>query len=421
MSTKKKKKGASSLYIFPVLLIVICVSYLVRFLFFNIETDIVKYDTIEKAVPVQALIIRNENVTSLPAGVQLNYKANDGERVAFGKKILEVVKNGGADENISIKIKELNARIEEIKKSDANNNFFPQDKERIESSIAAKAMEIKQLSKTGDVEKLEDSKESLQADLYKKSLVYGEGSFTGQNLEQLTKEKNDLEALYKNNLDAIYAQNTGVVSYELDGYEQSLSPANIKNLNIKSVKEIVDAIDSKKSDKNKTTGVKVVDNFEWYVSSIMKAEDASDLKEGKSVKLRFDDMGEAVADGVVMSVSAPEQDEVLVNIRISENIKDFYKYRLVKADIIKNDYEGFLVPSKCLIDKGNTKGVYVLRSGTVRFIPVVILTANEDDVLVRNLNEDEQGETSTPLLKVFDEVVVSTKMVKENQIITDSI
>ncbi|MHB1392078.1 MAG: HlyD family efflux transporter periplasmic adaptor subunit [Clostridia bacterium] len=421
---RAKKSKMSSVYIFPVLFFIICLSYLIRFMFFNIETEIVKYDSIENSVQTKALIVRNESTTSLPADVDINYKVNEGEKVAFGKKILEIIKNDQADVNIAIKIKQLDDRINEIKQSDINNNFFSQDKEKIESQINEKVTELKNLAKSGDFEKLETLKNDLTADLYKKSLIFGNGSFFGKNLEQLQKEKTTLEGIYKNNIDVIYAQTAGVVSYSLDGYEQILSPANIKDFKLSNIKELMNSLNSKKNDPGKGTavGVKVVDNFEWYTCSMIGADVAKGFKAGKRIKLRFTEFENVEVNGEIYEVSQPEGDTCLVVIKISEHVKDFYKKRIVAMDIIKDYNEGFTIPNKAIVVKDNIKGVYVLRSGMVKFVPVAVMNEGEDQCLVRNLiKEDSSFKQGNEILKIFDEVITTTKRVKENQVLTDKI
>ncbi len=421
---RAKKNKMSSVYIFPVLFFIICLSYLIRFMFFNIETEIVKYDSIENSIQTKALIVRNESTTSLPAGVDINYKVNEGEKVSLGKRILEIIKNNQADENIAIKIKQLDDRINEIKQSDINNNFFSQDKEKIEGQINEKVAELKNLAKSGDFEKLETLKTDLTANLYKKSLIFGNGSFFGKNLEQLQKEKTTLEGIYKNNIDVIYAQAPGVVSYSLDGYEQILSPANIKDFKLSNIKEIMNSVGSKKNDSDKgiTVGVKVVDNFEWYTCSMIGTDVAKGFKAGKRIKLRFVEFGNVEVNGEVYEVSQPEGDTCLVVIKISEHVNDFYKKRIVAMDIIKDYNEGFTVPTKAIVVKDNIKGVYVLRSGMVKYVPVAVMNEGEDRCLVRNLiKEDSSFKPGYEVLKIFDEVITTTKRVKENQVLTDKI
>ena len=123
-------------------------------MFFSIETEIVKYDSIENSIKTKALIVRNESTTMLPAGVEINYTVSEGERVALGKKILEIVKSDQADENISLKIKQLDDRIQEIKQADINNNFFSKDKEKIENQIKDRVADLKSIAKAGGLKGL---------------------------------------------------------------------------------------------------------------------------------------------------------------------------------------------------------------------------------------------------------------------------
>jgi len=419
---KAKKKKISSVYIFPVLFFIICLSYTIRFLFFNIETEIVKFDSVENSIKTDALIVRTEWVQTLPAGVQVNYKVNEGEKVAVGRKILEIVKNDSADDNMAIKIKQLEERIKEIKQADINNNFFSQDKEKIEKNISDGISELKQIVKSGDYRELETVKADLVANQYKKSLIYGTGSFFGKNLEQLEKEKEALENIYNNNIEEIYAQHTGIVSYETDGYEQLLNPANLKDFKLKDIKELMDDVEPRAQDNKNEGGVKVVNNFEWYVVSIVNEKDIEGVKVGKKIKLRFAELGGEVLNGEIQVISEAEEGEKLIAIKINEYLKDFHKKRTTRIEIIKDYYEGFLVPAESIVQKDNISGVYVIKSGKVKFVPVTVMATFEDKNLVRNMSEEDEGyKPGYDVLKNYDEVITTTERVKENQVLTDKI
>jgi len=91
-------------------------------------------------------------------------------------------------------------------------------------------------------------------------------------------------------------------------------------------------------------------------------------------------------------------------------------------DIIKDYNEGFTVPLKAIVVKDNIKGVYVLRRGMIKFVPVAVMTEDKDRCLVKNLDEESSGlKTGYDPLKVFDEVIITTEKVKENQVLTDKI
>ncbi|HWR61510.1 MAG TPA: HlyD family efflux transporter periplasmic adaptor subunit, partial [Clostridia bacterium] len=370
------------------------------------------------------LIIRSESTVTLPEGVEISYKVKEGDKVSLGKKLLEIIKGNRTDEDITLKIKQLDERINEIKQSEINNNFFSQDKEKIEGQISEKVSELKAIADSGNFEKLKAVRDELSANLYKKSLIYGSGSFFGKNLEQLQKEKTTLEGIYNNSIDVMYAQAPGIVSYTIDGYEQILTPSNIENFKLNNVREIMDSLENRKKDKDtgNTSGIKIIDNFEWYTCSLIDEEPAKGLKAGKKVKLRFEELGNSQVNGEIYEVSAPEGGTCLVIVKISEYVEGFYKNRVSGMDIIRDYNEGFTVPAKAIVIKDNIKGVYVLKSGIVKFVPVAVLVEQGESCLVRNLDkEDSDFKAGYEALKIFDEIITTTSRVKENQVLTDKI
>jgi len=421
---KAKKSKLSSVYIFPVLFSIICLSYLIRFMFYNVETEIVRYNSIENTIRTEALIIRNESTVALPEGVEISYKVKEGDKVSLGKKLLEIIKGNRTDEDITLKINQLDERIEEIKQSEINNNFFSQDKEKIEGKISEKVSELKAIADSGNFEKLKSVREELSASLYKKSLIYGSGSFFGKNLEQLQKEKATLEGVYNNSIDVMYAQTPGIVSYAIDGYEQILTPSNIKDFKLNNVREIMNSLESRKKDEDKgnTSGIKIIDNFEWYTCSLIDEEPAKGLKTGKKIKLRFKDFGDSQVNGEIYEVSPPEGGICLVIVRINEYVEGFYKSRISGMDIVRDYNEGFTVSTKAIVVKDNIKGVYVLKNGVVKFVPVAVMVEQGETCLVRNLSrEDSDFKAGYEALRVFDEIITTTSRVKENQVLTDRI
>ncbi|MFZ5354650.1 MAG: HlyD family efflux transporter periplasmic adaptor subunit [Bacillota bacterium] len=421
---KRKKKKNTSIYIFPVLFAIICISYMFRFLYYNLSTEVVTYDRVENTISTKAVFVRKEFVTTLPEEINNSYQINEGVRVAFGTKILEISKTSNTDANISLKIAELNKRIEEIKKSEIDNNFFSSDKEKVEAKILEKVTEIKAISSSGDFKRLEELKTDLAGNLYKKSLIYGKGSFSGKNIEQLTAEKATLEEIYKNSMDVVFAQCSGIVSYELDGYEQLLNPINLESFNISGIKDIISGLSEKanKGQEEKQQGIKVIDNFDWYICSIISEADAEGLEKGRRIKLRLKGDADSEINCSIVSISEAENGERLIVLRCGERLEDYYKLRIADIEIVKNYFEGFSVPSVCIVTKDGMTGVYVNKSGIVKFVPVEVIVNSGKDSIVKNINENELDNNDLwHKLKVFDEVIKSVNRVKENQIIPGSI
>ncbi len=421
---KRRRKKNRSAYVFPIIVLLVCAAYTFRFFYYNIDKEVVKYDKIENTIAGKAIIIRKEWITPLPTEIDNSSEVNEGSRVAFGTKLLVINKNSSTDENISLKIAELDKRINEIKQSEAENNFFSQDKEKIDFKIIDKISEIKEITKSGDLTRLADAKKDLEASLYKKSLIYGTDSFSGKNLEQLVNEKSSLEELYKKSMDVIYAQNSGVVSFEVDGYENILNPSNIPMFHVNEIKEITNKLTEQNKSKEikKESGLKIVDNFEWYLSIIVKNDDVSDMEEKKAIKVRLKDFDNMIISGQIFAISESENGERLITIKTSEQFTDFYKTRLTNVEIIKNYSEGFAVPSECIVKKEDLQGVYVNKGGIVKFIPVDIVAVRGSETLVKNISANSlENSSNWSKLKEFDEVIKSIKRVRDNQILPGSI
>ncbi|MPN42333.1 hypothetical protein SDC9_189890 [bioreactor metagenome] len=173
---------------------------------------------------------------------------------------------------------------------------------------------------------------------------------------------------------------------------------------------------------NKTselTGVKVVDNTEWYISCIVAKSDLNGMKAGKKVKIRLKNIGNESVDAYIHSISNTSGDASVVTIRINHDIEEFYKHRYAELDIIKDQYKGFLIPTKALLKKEGITGIYAVKSGIIRFIPVKILFSDSSNTLVTDADKKDIEALNSELykLKQYDEVVTTTKRVKENQYI----
>lgn len=420
MGKKSKKKRTSSIHIITVLFVAVCIAYIFRYFAYKVETEMVKYDSMENTIATQGVFIKNEWSMTLPVGTLADYKANEGDRVSIGKQILKISKNDGADENISLKIVKINERIEEIKKAETDNNFFAADKKKIDANIQDSVNELKTVTRSGDFSKLEQVKSDLAANVYKRSLVAGTDSFSGQNIEQLTNEKAALEEIQKNNLNVIYARISGLVSYELDGYEAVLKPENIQALKASSILEIINAISEKSNKKNdeKIEGVKIVDNFEWYIAAVIPKGLLTKDDIGKTILVRFKDASDTVVSGTLKHFNEGSENGNLIVVRTDEQLKNFQRIRTAEVEIITKHEEGLIIPLKCIVEKEGIKGIFIERSGMVRFVPIKISLSDEKEALVINLDKDDKGYSSKNyILKPFDRVITTVNKVKENQML----
>lgn len=414
---KKSGKRFSSIYIFPLLVFIIVVFYLYRFFFLKIDTEIIKFEQMEDSFSSDAIIIRNEISYTFSEGSKFSYQAEEGQKVPFQSTIVEIVKGNDFDDSLSIKIEQLNERIKDIESNRSNIDFFKSDREKLDSHILKCIDDIKKLSKEKDFYELDTKKRELIKYLYKKSLIDGNNSFSSKNIEQLIKEKEELMQIYNNNCEIIKAKFSGIVSYEIDNMENILVPSKINALQVSDIDSVLKELKSNNgSSDDNFTGVKIVDNSEWYLCMIVSSEQINNLKQGDNLKLRFSDCKDSLIDASVYTISSEDNGKRLITFKIDKYLKDFYKSRIVNVEIVKKYYEGFIVPLKAVITQNNKKGIYIIRNGIVKYVPVNVLLSDSSRCLITNIeNADEKLQSIK--IKPYDEVITTVDKVNEGQLL----
>ena len=410
--SKKRKKSSSR--IFVVLFIIVISLYIYRYVFLSLDTEIVKYGFMEESFEAKGLIIRNEWVTKFSSDTEIKNGVEEGQRVHYGKKLVEIAKGNDVNDDLLSKIDKLEERISEISKDD--NRIFKKDDELLSKNIDNNVEEIKRLLGEADLEALAQTKEKLSADLYKRSLITGEDSFSGKNLEALKQEKGKLERLYGSSQDVIYAKSAGVASYNIDGLEQSLNPLNIESFDIVDIKGIIESFTEDKRGNSIESGIKVVEGYNWYVCIVLQENQLKGLKEGNKVKIKFKGNEEDYINAKLDYISDSQENEYLVVFKTDEFFRDYHKTRVADIEIITKRYEGFLVSKESIVEDEKEKGIYIIKKGIVRFVPIEILSCEGDKVLIDNIEKKPgDNQTSGYIIKVYDEVVKNTKRIKVNQ------
>jgi putative membrane fusion protein len=199
-----------------------------------------------------------------------------------------------------------------------------------------------------------------------------------------------------------------------------LKPENIQAIKAASILEILNAANdnNKKQKEEKPEGVKVVDNFEWYIASVIPKGLLTKDDIGKSISVRFIDSSGTVINGSLKHFDEGNDKGNLIIIKTGEQLKDFQRIRMANVEIITKYREGLIVPLKCIVEKEGLKGVFIERSGMARFVPIKISILSEKEVLVENLDKNDKGYDSNNYeLKPYDRVITTVKKVKQDQML----
>jgi len=132
--------------------------------------------------------------------------------------------------------------------------------------------------------------------------------------------------------------------------------------------------------------LKLVDNWQWYFSSVVPFHPGRLIAILPQVQLLFEF---APADPVAATLISHEIDETAQEVRLTYQIErqltGFDLVRLTSATLLYEQKSGIIVPEAAVFKKDNLTGVYLNQSGRVIFTEVTVVEKQEDKVMVEGL------------------------------------
>ena len=354
-------------------------------------------------------VIRNEKVVK-----GQNYKNGmepiiaEGERAANNENIFRYY--SANEEELKQKIAELDTKIQETMAS--NNSLLTADMKLLENQIDEK---IENISEITDVTKLTEYKKEIDNLVSKKAKVAGESSPQGSYLRQLIEERKNYESQLNSGAEYVKAPMSGLVSYRVDGLEETLTPDNFEALS----KEYLESLNLKTGKivaTNEECG-KVIDNFSCYIATITSSDEAKNAKVEDNVKVRLSNNMEVPAEIVHI---IKEDGDIVIILKLTEQIEELINYRKITFDLIWWSASGLKVPNQAIVKTGELNYVVRNRAGYLSKILVKVKKQGEKYSIVEAYTSEklrELGLTDKEIgsyrkISLYDEVLVNPNLDK---------
>lgn len=408
----KRKVNKRKLAIIIVLVLAVCV-YLIASVYHLIKnpTDsvLVNQGRISQEETVDAYIIRDETVIKGE-----NYKngmveiKSEGSKVASGDPVFRYYSAG--EDDLKNKIADLDLKIQEA--MEKNEDSLPsQDTRLLDTQIEST---LEQVTNSNDIQKIKEYKKSISEKVTKKAKIAGELSPTGSYLKKLIDERSTYENELNSGAEYINATRSGMVSYRIDGLEETLNTSDFSKIN----KEFLQNLNLKTGQiiSSSNEAGKIVNNFICYIACTSKSNEANQAKIGDSVKLALPSLNEV--DAKVEYITRENDNEVTIIFSFTEGIEELLSYRKVSIDIIWWDEKGFKVPNTCIFEQDGLNYVIRTRAGYLDKVLVKVQKATENYSIVTNYSTSEIEElnlsedVSTSII-LYDELLLKPS---ENQI-----
>jgi putative membrane fusion protein len=345
---------------------------------------------IEETVSARAFIIRHESILRSPVSGTVTLTLPEGART---RKDGEVASLSDTQEKAEAedRVAQLEADLISFNASNA------QEEAALSATLAASGTEL-----TVAAEALRLA--CLGSDFTSIGVRSSELAFVGQRrkeararLETIRKDRAAIDtalatarAALQQSVFPILASEAGLVSYCLDGVEETLTPESIGQYGTKEILSLTARAVSTPDKSRVQAGspvAKIVSDVEVYVSVVVTNGQADDISAVTDVTLRFpgfEDLSQTKAD--LFHVGQRERNGYcLVTYRAKELLPGMVSSRQTQTTIVVRSWTGAIVPRKAIVHRGGQDGVFVLDVNVCRFRPVEVLGGDARDVVVDGL------------------------------------
>ena len=362
-------------------------------------------------------IIRDEQVVK-----GNNYKngmeriKNEGEKTAKGDSIYRYYSKN--EDKLKEQIAEFDNKVQEALKGQEGtltSDIKLSEIKLLENQLDEK---IALLNKTSDISKITEYKKEINDLVSKKAKLTGESSAAGSYLKQLYNQRAKLEEQLNSGAEYIKAPESGIVSYKVDGLEETLTPNNFSTIN----KEFLENLKLKTGQlivTNDECG-KIIDSSKCYIATISNSDEAKQAQIGDSVKVRLSNS--KVIKATITYTSQESEEETLIILEINKQISELANYRKISFDLIWWNETGLKVPNQAIVEENGFNYVVRNRAGYLDKILVNVTRKNDKYSIVTNYSTDELknlGFSSTDIQKmksisIYDELILNPDLSKAN-------
>ena len=407
-----RKINNKKVVIYIILLIVLIYIFYTIYLLIKQPTNVftVEEGKLYQEETVVGYVIRDEKVVK-----GQNYKNGmeqiklEGEKVATNENIFRYYSNN--EENLKQRVAELDQKIQEVMKSDTS--LFSSDMKLLENQIDEK---VSNINKINDIIKKEENKKEIDNLVKKKSKIAGDLSPKGSYLNQLIEERKKYENSLNSGAEYVKAPMSGIVSYKVDGFEETLTTQNFETLS----KEYLESLDLKTGKVVATSDEcgKVIDNFNCYIATITSSEEAKQAEVGKKIKIRLSNNAEVPAE--ITNIIKEDENNIVIILKIDKQIEELINYRKISFNLIWWSESGFKVPNQAIVEENGKNYVVRNRAGYLSKILIKVKKQGEKYSIIESYTTDELKEermtneeiATYKKISLYDEIMLNPKLDK---------
>ena len=277
----------------------------------------------------------------------------------------------------------------------------------LESKIESKMDEV---YNQNDITKIKQAKQEIEEAITKKATISGELSPASSYVKKLIDERAGYENELNSGTETMTTSEAGIVSYKVDGLEKVLTPDSFENINAKFLKDL-NLKTGQVINSSEECG-KVINNFKFYLATVLNSEEAKKAEVGNSIKIRLS--GQELLKAKIVQINEEEDGSRVIIFETSNYAEELISFRKMWIDIIWWSDSGLKVPNSAIITEEDLHYVVRNRAGYTDKILIKILRQNENYSIVDNYDNDELKELgftreeiiNMKSISIYDELIL---------------
>jgi len=213
-----------------------------------------------------------------------------------------------------------------------------------------------------------------------------------KTINQLQQEKNQYQQQLADSISTIKAEKSGLISFQIDGQEDVLTPENLDMIEQKQVSTQITPKYLSKTGAVEQNEVmfKIVTNNKWYIVSYLPPEVVSGWEEGQTKYLYATINEEEKRFTMSIDSLSINEKEARVVFSATQDILSVIGLRNISFRIQSTSLEGIKIPNNaiiektvlkipvnCIIQNAGEQGVYKIVNGKTEFIPLQLIRYSE--------------------------------------------
>lgn len=360
--------------------------------------------TIEQSDETNLYVLKNETLVDYDSTQPVTAIVDQGKRTAKGEAIA-TYKSENYDDNQS-KIDDIDKQIQTLVKDLPPT--YSADISNIDNEILKYSTQIQNET---SYTKMQEYKAKLDELAYKKITVIANTTPDSSAIRDLVNQREELVNIGKQSSNNIWSPVSGLVTYKIDGLENSYEYNNIPSYDIQDFENIISKYDGTI---NSEFGIKIVDNYNiYFLVKTKRGDNDQYIKQGTNYTIKIADLeNKNIRATLIKNIQNEECNYSL--FEIDNEIDDVIDYRKLSCEIVWNTFSGMAVPMNAIYNNEEKGYSYVLMVYGADYVevPVKILQSSDSIAIVENLTQEELnsiGYTKGFVLELYDELVIQER------------